>query len=460
MTQTWREAIKQLAREHKLKTEDLLALTPAYDPFFTGSVADHRDAKWAKEILDWVMERWDERRKQLEAMGYQVGARPHLRAIHYLLFTAHPNPIRWDGKRYNASLKEWQYLCECYKKARVLGYIPFGFIEDHKHPEILKHLFRGHDQQLIAPNELNIEKEFTNEDITYTLPEFDVKWDLKLSTNFKKDIQSRIPIHLEIWTEKQREIVDLIGRKYFVNVQNATGQQSYENILLLLKRAIRDSKGKPIRIIYVSDYDPRGEMTIPIGVARILEYFIRNYDEFKDLDIKLKKLVLTKEQVIKYRLPPAPVKATESMKDRWMKMQGDYVVELDSIDVLFAPELVKIIEAELERYIPSKIIRDIEDYNKKVQGVIKGYNKKLEEKIVEAFKDANKELKRRIEPIIKDFKAEIKINMEDEYNKVKEILREWKEPNWSFDDGNDEEWLFDSKRDYIKQIKYYKSVRG
>ncbi|MBI4847900.1 MAG: hypothetical protein HY808_04885 [Nitrospirae bacterium] len=62
---------------------------------------------------------------------------------------------------------------------------------------------------------------------------------------------------------------------------------------------------------FISDFDPAGE-TMPISVARKIEYFIRNTSNLKD--IKLKPLMLTKQQCIDYQFPRTPIKDTDKRK--------------------------------------------------------------------------------------------------------------------------------------------------
>ena len=68
------------------------------------------------------------------------------------------------------------------------------------------------------------------------------------------------------------------------------------------------ASGRPVRILYVSDFDPGG-MSMPVAVARKIEFYVRSHDE--TLDIQVRPVVLTEEQCIEYRLPRIPIKASE-----------------------------------------------------------------------------------------------------------------------------------------------------
>lgn len=460
---SWREELKKVAKEQKVQIKDVLALTPTYDPFYMGSDADHRRAQWAKELYDWVIEKWDDRRLELMKIGIHVGSMPHARAIHYLLLTGHPNPIRWDGKRYKGSHIEWTNLQDCFKKAKLLGYISFGRIEDHKHPIVTTNLVRADDSEIERPEDEGIlTRQVSFDDISYNFNiDFKDQLDIYIWEEWVKNIQKRIPVHLEIWTEKQRELVDAVAREYWVNVQNAVGQQTYENVYSLLKRAMEESEGRPLRIIYLSDFDPRGEMTMPVGVARIAEWMLTNLAEFEGLDVKLRKVILTEEQVNRYSLPPAPVKTTESMKNRWEEMIGDSVCEIDSIETLFATDMVGILRDEFRRYIPDQQLRKFKRFENNYRNLVMDYNTLLEKRIAEMNEKANGIIRGKVKNVLKDFKFDINLDMSDKYQEILDMEEEFEneDTEWEIDDG-DVNWLFDSNRGYGKQLQKYKEIRG
>lgn len=451
--------IRELAKEHGLKIKDVLALTPSYDPFYVGSTTDHRDAKWASKLYEWVTEQWDKRKKELEGIGLVVGNHPHLRAIHYLLFTGHPDPVRWDGKKYMGTRGDWSGLQGCFKKARLLGYISFGEIEDHKHPHVTQNLDRADDSYFTQPKDDGVfEKSITPGDLLIKIAYADLRERLEfyLSEDNLKGIQNRIPVHIEIWTEKQREIVDTVAKEYWVNVQNAVGQQTYENVFSLLKRGMEQSPDRPVRVLYLSDFDPRGEMTMTVGVSRIVEWMLENIEQFEGFDFKLKKLILTREQIEEFNLPPAPVKSTESMKKRWDEHVGIGICEIDSIETLFATDMVGILRGELDRYFPPEHLRYIRNFNDRLNDAISEYNHATEERVDEITDSIRKEL----EPRLDDWSKSISIDLSTEHEKVTELIEDFEEPDWEVDDGDENEWLFGSDRSYLTQLREYKKVRG
>jgi len=454
----WREFLRKIARENRVKIEQLLVLNPKYDPFWCGTEADHRKARWAKEVFDWVMSRWDELRERYRRLGYNFGRRPHERGIHYILVNK-GDARHYDGRPYVGTEKDWRDLLMCFLKARYLGYIPWGAIEDRKHPEVREYLIREPDKDLGDVRTI-AEREITVDDLTVALPEWSVRWELEIDEEVKKSITARIPVHIEIWTEKESEIVNQVGSKWFVNVQSAVGEQTPENVVSMLRRAMERSRGKPIRIFYVSDYDPRGEFTMHIAVARKIEFLVRNVEEFKGLDIKLKKICLTREQVVELNIPPAPVKETEPMVKRWKELRGEYIAEVNALETLYPEKFIEILEREIKRYIDEDAIRQIEEYNARLRQKIEEYNKKVRERVEEVFGRIKGEIEEKVREVFKDLREEVKFDFSEEFEEVKETIESWREPEWRVDDGDDDEWLYDSKRDYFEQLKYYKRVRG
>lgn len=276
----------------------------------------------------------------------------------------------------------------------------------------------------------------------------------------RKSIATRLPYHVEIWNEKESKLVGLIAQKYHANVQHSVGEQSYEPVHSLLERAKEQSGERPVRIYYISDYDPRGEYTIPLSVARKIEWCVNNLEEFKGMDVKLKKICLTREQVERFKLPPAPVKSSEPMAKRWRETCGGGVVELEAMETLHPREFVNLVEGELKRYIDEDVVEAIEEYNKKIARAIERYNEAVKEKIEGAYRKLDEAVERKAMRALKKFKARVEMDLEDELEELREAIEGWEEPTWKKPEENDEEWLYDSGRDYLMQLKFYKRARG
>jgi len=450
--------IKAMAREFGVRVEGLLALGRRYDPFYVGSPADVRKAEWAGGVFEWVMEEWERYRELLRGRGFYVGDRPHLRGIHYLLMTGHPDPKRYDGEPYHGTHRDWESLLVCFVKGRILRKVPFGALEDRKHPEVVVNLVRGEDDEMDEVD-AKLEETITADDVSFSIS-IPTHW-LKVYQTPRKSIRKRIPVHLEIWSEKRRELIDQLAGRYFVNVQNSEGEQTYEPVYEMLKRAKEASRGRPIVVLYVSDYDPRGEMTMPVAVSRKIEWMLQNLDEFRDIPrVLLKKVMLTREQVEKLEIPPAPVKETEPMKGRWRTLKGEYVAEVDALVQLRPLEMVEILREEIERFIPSEVVEAIREYNKRVEEEVRRYNEEVDRAVSDAMRDTYDEVRGAINKALSEFEAEIEIDVSERFERLKEVIDGWEEPDWEIDWGDPDEWLFDSSRSYLEQMKYYRRIRG
>lgn len=462
---------KECGWNQKELEENLLALSKDSDPYFVGTRTDYAQAKWARKMLNWVQAKWDDRKHKLAEMGISVGTKPHLRGIHYIIFTGYPNPTDYKGDPYEGNNKDWKNLQKAFRMGRLLKLIKFGEIEDHKHPEVKKYLHRYPDSQFIYPETPSINEEITTDNFEINF-ESDIQDKLSVYSYFinpsatgLKSITKRTPAHIEIWTEKERELVHVVAKEYDVNVQDAAGEQSYENVYSLLVRAKESSEGMPIRILYLTDFDPRGEFTIPVAVARKIEWMTENLDEFKDMDVRLKKLMLTEAQVNEFNLARSPVKIKESMRARWeKKYEHEYVVEIDAMETLHAPEMVNILRDELSKYIDKDAVEYIRAYNEKVRKKGNEYMDKVNDKVETIKNDIMEylepEIKKKINETLDKLAPEMDVDMTDDLNDFKKVVDEWEEPEWNINEDNADVWLYDSNRNYIEQIKYYNDVRS
>ncbi|KXK20468.1 MAG: hypothetical protein UZ15_CFX003001693 [Chloroflexi bacterium OLB15] len=74
-------------------------------------------------------------------------------------------------------------------------------------------------------------------------------------------------------------LLPLCGQ-YRVNLVTGVGEMSITSVLELTRRM----NGKPVRIFYVSDFDPAGQ-SMPCAVARKVEYFQHKHGD--DADVML-----------------------------------------------------------------------------------------------------------------------------------------------------------------------------
>jgi hypothetical protein len=113
-------------------------------------------------------------------------------------------------------------------------------------------------------------------------------------------------------------------------------------------------KGKPTIVLYFGDFDPSG-----VDIERDLSERLGKY---KAGDFKVLRVALTNEQIIKYDLPPMPVKSSDARSEGFLETYGNKSVELDALD----PNTLKFMVAQS---IASHI--DLETWRKKEEEIEK-----------------------------------------------------------------------------------------
>jgi hypothetical protein len=155
------------------------------------------------------------------------------------------------------------------------------------------------------------------------------------------------PCAIEVWAEKStmNDVLVPLARGHNVTLVTGVGELSLTHCNWLVQRAL--AHGKPVRILYVSDFDPAGAR-MPVSVARKVEYIIRR--DGLDLDVRLDPLVLTSEQVERHRLPRIPIKDSDLGKRSFEDRFGEGATELDALEALHPGELGRIVADEIVRW--------------------------------------------------------------------------------------------------------------
>jgi hypothetical protein len=285
--------IRTLAKKNRSSITELLALSPSRDPFYVGSRGDFAKARWIAKIY--------------KRMGKPKEC--HIRRVHYWI-VARANIKKPDGMLYENTEEDWNYLLGASAKARYLGLIPMESIIDRRNPEP------------------KVRSEYwDDEDPENELTKIDAA---KVADTIAGQLYCYNPsnaqaYHLEVWEEKSTmlEVTDPVCEAFGANHQAGLGELSITAVYKLMQRVV--SANKPVRVFYISDFDPAGE-GMPISVARKIEWFIR--ERYPELDIKLMPLVLTKGQCIEYALPRTPIKASDKRKAGFEERHGEGATEM------------------------------------------------------------------------------------------------------------------------------------
>lgn len=448
------ERIKEFAKANNRNTGELIALARKNDPFYFGTEGDKKKAEWAKE-------HWQD-------MGSPRGVHP--RRIHYYIVSKE-NPTRYNGKPYKNVKKDWNHLTECLKAARYLGKIPISAISDERNPAPQRHHTPTQDL------EYNPTRTWASSDLTIQSPKLahgsvEDLIDKKVKSLVERQFDNvdysalgRQPYMIEIWCEKSTmtDVLKPIVRKYSVNLQEGKGEVSITMVKKLIDR-VRSLKRKgflkPVRIFYISDYDPHGD-NMPKSMARKIEYFVRNEVSY-EVDIKVKPLALTEDQCRKYELSTTPV-SDERYLDSW----GVKRTELDALEAQHPGLLAEIVENAVEKYYDPEMrekVRQAEqemrdEIENEIRGELEAKKEKLREtreKLAEALENIRAELE--------EWKEENK-DLIDDYNSLFNLSPsfdgiEFREPKTNADPVEGAEWFFDSQLDYFDQLEKYKERWG
>jgi len=378
------------------------------DPYFVGNDKEIEAAKWAAGLWDRVMAK---RKKAL-----------HLRGFHYAVMSL--QTVKPDGKIYahEDPAADWGMLTYSCQMARYLGIGTWENLVDFKHPD---------------PNDYNVyevNSGLENEGNTDVVASFEGAVE-NFVDNFISQIVKSSPryadsyyqtYHTEVWCEKGSMgfVIKPMCQKYHACYQSLVGQASVEKASMSCRRALKAAQaGKKVRIFYIADADRYGRSMIP-AVARKIEFFTQS----ENIDIKLTRICLTDEQIEEYKLPRTP------KKDEWM-------VELDALEAIHPGALGKIIENALKPYWDSEKPAIVREENKRMrEAVEKLLNEKVRPSLEKAFENIDLEKLKGAdltEVIDNDFEA----------------------PEPGMDVDEDDNWIYDSGRDYWEQWKSYKDYK-
>jgi hypothetical protein len=438
------EELKALSAKLGRAIKNLIGLTTPNDPFLAGSPARFLAAIWFAEM--W--ERFD------------MKAGSHVRRLHYIMVSQEPPIMLPSGEPYVNTTACSRWLHHASADARYLGLIEGGLIIDRRNPRATINLA----DEAEVPATIAVSTGF----VWSPTSEQHQKTVLGLPRIRLEPPAISQRYHLEIWCEKSTMNDDVllpIGDRYGINVVTAAGEMSLTACELLVERA-RES-GRPVRIFYISDFDPAG-VGMPVSVARKIEFLIRS----SELDIQVRVVALTYEQCVEYRLPRIPIKETETRGAKFEARFGEGGTELDALEALHPGVLMEMIEAEIGKYYDSNLDDNIRDVVREAERDIAMINAEVRRRYVDEIAEleaesdsinaeAEEAQRRRTER-----EAALTLRAQPLLDKMIEELEEeapdadnydWPEPEEADEDF---EALFDSTRSYLEQIDHYREHRG
>jgi len=421
----------------RLDYGSLIALARQNDPFFAGSETDWEQARWFADV-------W-------KRLGYEGKTRIHLRRLHYHLADAKPEKL--NGKPCENRKADWAYLLGWSKAARILGLVSPGAFDDHRNgePSYVADCTRSTESEPYVGT--------GREELSWFLPTISLNssaWRLMIEAPFvggyePNDYQDR-NYYVEIWIEKstQDDILLPLCEELGVTFVTSAGFQSITNAVKVLQRV--DTIGKPARIFYISDYDRRGD-DMPVAVARQIEFWLPKYAPSGD--VKLEHLALTDEQVCSYKLP-----RDESGR-----------VELDALEGRVPGALAGLVREAVEPYLDRTIGERLQKAREEAHSVVdeewremmEPHERKLAaihgrvESVVKKYQKEATALNRRFQADLARFKSpleRLRSEIREDAASFDPNLPERPEPAECEQD--EKGWLFDSSREYLDQLDFYK----
>jgi hypothetical protein len=444
------ETILQLSAELNRPTATLLALAAANDPFNAGRPGRREQAEWFGTL-------WGR---------FEFGPGTHLRRVHYRLVSQAKQVSLPDGEPYENTAECWAMLTRASRDARYLGLVPIEDFVDRRNDEVIEYLAVTEQDAAVFTEPVPCVSETfpagllsgwlpDPPEYAFTAPAVDQRY------------------HVELWCEKTtaNDVLLELARRYELNVVTASGEISVTHYYGLVKRA--KNIGRPVRILYVSDFDPAG-LSNPVACARKIEFFLHR--DGLDLDIQVRPIALTHEQCVKYRLPRTPIKESERRISAFEDRFGEGATELDALEALRPGRLRQILEKEICRYYDTglddrveevahgfrRVLTDahqevVDRYADELTAIDRDYRSLREhvnpqlKAIAERFAAPFKDIAERYNALQEDIVAELEVSMPD----PDEV--DWPEP---CDGVEDDDPLFDSTRGYVEQIDRFKEHQG
>lgn len=131
--------------------------------------------------------------------------------------------------------------------------------------------------------------------------------------------------------------------------------------------------GKECIILYFGDYDSYG-----VDIPRSIDDSLYEMSAVSN-DIEVKVISLTKEQALKWKLPPAPAKKTDSRTAKFMANGGLGQIELDAVE---PKKLAKLAEDAIANEFNYEVYENLKEVEAQERLV---YKSRLKEKVYSLF---------------------------------------------------------------------------
>lgn len=446
------EDIKALSKATGRRIPDLLAMASVNDPFYI-MPSQAKQGEWFAGL-------W-------EKFDFPQGV--HIRRIHYKLISQADPVMMVDGRPYQNTELCWQYIGAASKAARCLRLVDPTAFEDKRNPDAI--LVRRYEDSSPTPDAvIDTLTEWSMPEITVDIAKY-LDWFIPrpLVTGYEFRDNDK-PFHMELISEKSTmdDVVVPLCYLLGINYAPATGFQSITGVIGLLRRIAKS--GKPGVVLYVSDFDPAGSF-MPPSVARQIEYWLPVYAP--GLDVLVLPVVLTCEQVTRYGLPPIPIKESDKRQDNFLAKYGvQGATELDALEAIHPGELRKIILDAAAPYRDLEIGNRLSEAEREAEKVADKAWKELSETYVKplnALKSQTQDIvasyQDRLESLRQAMNADLEPIQEELDSLRQAIIADMDKfepdlpprPESALALPDEFTGLFDSRRDYLEQLPFYKT---
>lgn len=428
--------LKEEAKARGVPVTDLMALSPANDPFYSGTPGDVTLAKWFGRL-------WRQ-------FGYSSGV--HIRRMHYQIISQEPPVLLPDGTPYENTERCWDKLNAAAKQARYLNVVSADSFVDRRNPPPVVYMADLPPDPSVGTMD-RLPGDFARLPAFPSAPTYYIN---------DYDEAGRQRYMVEIWCEKStmNDVLLPFCEARGFNLVTGLGELSITAVVQAVQRV--QHIGKPTRIIYVSDFDPAGA-GMPVSVARKIEYILQ--EEGVYTDVRLDPVVLSFEQVQRYGLPRTPIKETERRAARFENRYGTGAVELDALEALRPGELVRILSNAISEYYDDDLAARIRDERNRFGADLMRVRRQVLAEhdasiaaLLARYTDAKAQAEAILGPVVADLRAE--------WDAIDADLRrreldpaDYPIPE-AYEASEDEEPLFHSERSYFTQLDYYKAHQG
>jgi len=256
-----------------------------------------------KEIMDRACELIKEYNEE--------SIRPTVRQIHYRLASEQVGGYQNNKRCYKS-------LSEKLVKARMKGLIDWGGLADHVRYMLWTRL---------VPTVGELIEQATS--------------------SFGEDPWDAMGKRVVVWLEKDAlaELIYHVVAGYYVPLAVSRGYSSwtfiYDN-LDILKSVLE------VKVFYLGDHDPSG-----LDIERFTKEAMRYFG----INLELRRVALTYEQIQRYNLLPNPTKRADPRSKEYIIKYGDVCWELDALEPKTLQQIVRsAVESEIEPSIWNKIM--------------------------------------------------------------------------------------------------------